>query len=148
VPCLAASFASALHLAGHVQIADFMHYQLQNGEFEEGDNRLHSFTTAVNKAGIRDNLGNPLILTRVKGYNMLSGPTPAAVLLEGTDHTKNMSISIFENYIINSSWPVVLPRTKASLDWSCHPAAYKQPYVVLILARRSKQHKKRAWNNA
>jgi hypothetical protein len=144
-PCLASSFASVLHLAGHFQIAAFMHYQLENGEFAQGgnENRINSFTNQVNNAGIRDKLGHPMMLTRVKGYNMLHGITPAAVILEGTDRRHDVAISLFDNTIINSSWPVVLPRTKEALDWSCFPAGYKQPYVVMILVRRPFPHNKK-----
>ena len=129
ISCLASSFASALHFAGHFQIADYMHYQLDNGEFEHGenDNLINSFTNGVNRTGIRDKDGYPMVLTRVKGYNMLYGPNPAAVILEGTDNGK--------------TWQSLYSTTTLSIPpglWYSHER--RKLWIGLVFQRVSNNH--------
>jgi hypothetical protein len=40
-------------------------------------------------------------------------------------------LSIYENYIVDASWPHALPRTMETLDWCCSPAKFRSPLYVL-----------------
>jgi hypothetical protein len=46
---------------------------------------------------------------------------PAAIVLRGTDNGTGHAVSIYENYIVDASWPHALPRTMETLDWCCSP---------------------------
>ena len=131
--CLASSFASVLHVAGCFQEAKHLQHQIINGELTQGANLLHNFSNAVSALKIRDKLGRYLVFKRVKNYDICYGPTPAAVVLQGTDNRTRHAISILDDYIIDSSWPFVLPRDKCTLDWCCLPAQFRNPHVVYIL---------------
>jgi hypothetical protein len=123
-------------MAGYHQIAGYLHQEMKNGRLQQDSNLLEEFMNSLNNLGLVDPVGNSLLLKVITGYDVLLGHTPAAVILEGTDNGTGHAISIFENYIIDSSWPFALPRTKESLDWSCYPAQFKKPSLVYILTPR------------
>ena len=141
--CLASSFASALFMAGYHQAAVDLNNRIIRGELQQGANLLSSFTNAVSKYKLRDANGEFLHLRRVSGYDIFKGHTPAAVILQGTDHGTAHAVSIYNQYIFDSSWPVALPRVQSTLDWSCSPAKFKSPFVVYVLVPASKQKKKK-----
>ena len=139
--CLASSFASALYMAGHHQSAAFIDSRIKAGCLQQGLNLTQKFLNLVNSSGLQDEDGNSLVLSHCSGYDILLGPTPAAVILEGTDFGTGHAIALCGEYVIDPSWPVALPRTRASLDWACFPAKYKKPSVVYTLSRRSRRKK-------
>jgi hypothetical protein len=80
--CLALSFASVLHIAGYVQAG--MLLQLKISTLEQGADVIQKFINLVNSSKIRDSTGRMLKMYSCGNYNMLTGETPAAVVLQGT----------------------------------------------------------------
>ena len=129
--CLASSFASVLELSGYSQVA----HNLQLKALSRGVGLVQEFVNVVNASKPRDGEGRLLSLKKHKDnkYDIVSGPWPAAVILQGTDFSNGHAISVSDSYIIDSNWPFALPRTAASLDWCCFPAKYKCPHKVYVL---------------
>jgi hypothetical protein len=140
--CLASSFASVLHIAGYTSAARSLYSNI--GELSQGkDELLQKFNMRVNKLNIKDDKGRILEMRTVKSYNPLLGPTPASVVLKGTDNGITHAIAISENYIVDSSWANALPRTADTLDWCCLPASYMSPQHAYVLLPRKKKKKKK-----
>jgi hypothetical protein len=59
-------------------------------------------------------------MQRCKKYDVINGPTPAAVILQGTDGGIGHAISILEEYIIDSPWPTL-----------CYAIANPQEFIIL-----------------
>jgi hypothetical protein len=129
--CLATSFASVLHMAGHEQAG--MLLQLKISTLEQGTNVVQNFVNLVNASKIRNSSGKMLMMRSVVNYDVLTGETPAAVVLQGTDGGIAHAISIFDEFVVESSWGFALPRTKETFDWCCSPAKFKKPHRVYIL---------------
>ena len=73
--CLASSFASVLHMAGHEQSG--MNLQQKIETFEQGsENLVNNFVNEVNKSKARDRTGRKLKMQLCKNYDILHGPTP------------------------------------------------------------------------
>jgi hypothetical protein len=132
--CLASSFASALHMAGHETAAQNLQSDIHIGALAQGSNDLLCrFVNIVNNSRPRDSEGRMLHMSRDNKYDVLTGPSPASVTLEAIDGGTGHAIAIFENYIIDASWPHPLPRTIESLNWCCSPSTFFQPYRVFVL---------------
>jgi hypothetical protein len=133
--CLASLFASALHMAGHIEAGLSLQNNIQEGQLEKGaTSLLRKFENAVNRSKLRDSsTKQPLFMRRCNWYDIYKGPTPAAVVLQADDCGIGHAVAIYENYIIDSSFPYVLPRNKESLDWCCYPGKYQCPRTVYTI---------------
>jgi hypothetical protein len=118
-------------MAGYEQAG--MLLQLKIHTLEQGNLVVQEFINLVNSAKPRDSTGRILSMHSCINYDILAGPTPAAVLLQGTDGEVGHAISIFEGFIVESSYPYALPQTQECLDWCCSPAKFYKPQRVYIL---------------
>jgi hypothetical protein len=118
-------------MAGYEQAG--MLLQLKINTLEQGNLVVQKFINLVNSAKLLDSTGHMLSMHSCINYDILGGPTPAAVLLQGTDGGVGHAISNFEGFIVKSSYPYDLPRTQESLDWCCSPAKFYKPRRVYIL---------------
>jgi hypothetical protein len=134
--CLASSFASALHMAGHETAARNLQEKISL-LVQENDQLLCRFVNMVDNSKLRDSEGRLLHMSRDSNYDILTGPSPASVTLQGQDGGTGHAIAIFENYIFDASWPQALPRTMESLDWCCSPSTFFQPFRVYVLKIRA-----------
>jgi hypothetical protein len=134
--CLASSFASALHMAGHETAARNLQEKI-GLLVQENHQLLCRFVNVVDNSKLRDSEGRLLHMSRESNYDILTGPTPASVILQGEDGGTGHAIAIFENYIVDASWPQALPRTTESLDWCCSPSTFFQPFRVYVLKIRA-----------
>jgi hypothetical protein len=133
--CLASSFASVLHLAGEEQAAMALHQKILKGQLDKGANDLLAeFVNAVNTLHICRNPNEvPMLMHKQCPYDIFNGPSPAAVVLRSADNGIEHAVSIYRNFIVDSSWPYALPRTKETLDWCCLPSQYLSPFKVYVL---------------
>jgi hypothetical protein len=134
--CLASSFASVLHMAGHHHAAMNLQKKIKTGNLEqESKDLVCNFVNEVNKSKPCDSLGKMLKMKKCANYDILHGPTPASVTLQGDDGGIGHAIAIHQDFIIDASWPFALPRNRETLDWCCSPALYSKPRRVLVLSR-------------
>jgi hypothetical protein len=131
--CLASSFASVLHMAGHEQAARTLEHHILQGKLDQGVDLLQRFVNTVNSLRIRDvNSRERLSLHRRTGYDIFRGPTPAVVVLRASDSSITHAVSIYNDFIVDASVPHALPRTRDTLDWCC-AGKYRAPHKVYIL---------------
>jgi hypothetical protein len=103
---------------------------------KKGNKDLYQdFVNAVNRSKMRDKKTRRyLSLSRYKGYyDPLNGPTPAVMVLQGMDNGIGHAISLFEEYVVDSTWDfffttqasqLVLP-SKFYSHWSLCFSRYK-----------------------
>jgi hypothetical protein len=107
---------------------------MQNNKLlDQGTDVISNFIAIVNGSKVRDSNNTKLFLRRYKNYDVLHGPTPAAMILQATDGGIGHAVAIYKEYIVDSSWHCALPRTMESLDWSCSPAGFFKPKRVYVL---------------
>ena len=138
--CLASSFASALHMAGDESTAANIIKQI--GSLRQGAHLYQKFVNLVNNARPRNQNGDILHLEKTSTYDIIKGPSPAAVILQGMDSSVTHAIAVFDQYLIDASWQYALPRTIESLNWCCAPSTYYAPDIVYVL-KPGKNLKKR-----
>jgi hypothetical protein len=88
--CLASSFASVLYFAGQEEAAKKLELCIAQNELKQGLLLNRNFVNAVNALGIKDELGHKMKMFRQKSYDVLKGPSPAAIVLRGTDMVQVM----------------------------------------------------------
>jgi hypothetical protein len=59
---------------------------------------------------------------RQKSYDVLKGP-PLQLLFWEAQIMVQVMLSIYENYIVDASWPHALPRTMETLDCAVLPSS-------------------------
>ena len=131
--CAASSFASVLDMAGHYQAS--MNLQQHLNELGKGAGLYEKLVNIVNRSRPRNYKGETLLMICNNGYDILTGPTPALVVLKGSDNGIGHAISIHEEYIVDSTWPYALPRTMETLNWCCAPALFSKPRKAYVLKR-------------
>ncbi len=140
--CLAMSLASAIHMVGYEEKASILRGKITRKYLCQGSpNFIQNFVNEVNRLKLCDSAGTFLSLTRQKDYDIYTGPTPAVVVLQGTDYGIGHAISVLENSFIDASFCYPLPRTKETLDWCCSPAKFYQPnrvYVLKVVSAKQK----------
>ena len=132
---MASSLASARHMAGHETAARNLQEKI-GLLVQENDKLLCEFVNVVDESKLRDSEGRLLHMKKESNCDILTGPSPASVMLQGEDGGTGHAIAIFENCIVDASWPQALPRTRESLDWCCSPSAFFQPFRVCVLKIR------------
>ena len=138
--CLASSFASVLHMAGYVGAGQKLNANIE--KLSQGKNLTVKFINFVNAMGIKDTDGIKLVMRKSTSYNILADPTvtkeshaPVSVTLQTLNGGTHHAVAVYKDCIVDSSWAYALPRTKASLDWSCAPKDFFKCYKVYVLTR-------------
>jgi hypothetical protein len=94
-------------MAGYEQAG--MLLQLKITTLEQGTDVFQKFINLVNSSKPHDSTGRILSMHSCANYNVMTGPTPAAVILQGTNGGVGRVIAIFEGVTVESSWPYALP---------------------------------------
>jgi hypothetical protein len=106
---------------------------LKISTLEQGADVIQKFINLVNSSKIRDGTGRMQKMYSCGNYNMLTGDTPADVVLQGTDGGIAHAVSIFKEVVVESSWPFALPHNQETFDWCCSPAKFYKPHRVYML---------------
>ena len=112
-----------------------MNLQQHLNELGKGAGLYEKLVNIVNRSRPRNYKGETLLMICNNGYDILTGPTPALVVLKGSDNGIGHAISIYEKYIVDSTWPYALPRTMETLNWCCAPALFSKPRKAYVLKR-------------
>ena len=129
--CLVSSFASALHLAGFESTATALIEQVDR--LKQGTKLVTKFIHFVNGTKTRNANGDKMVLIAKTHFDIVNGPGPAVVILQGSDCSVTHAVAVFDKYLIDASWNYAMPRTQENLNWSCSPAVFLAPSVVYVL---------------